>query len=140
MYLTYHMLQEQLLVGSLYLFEVALDAIELRAVGYVEDLRDVQLLEEQLRAPGLVHGKVVEEEGEVAPAELASELANECDEGLRVDGQRVDGEVDEAPVLIDGGDERQSLNFQIGVVDPHPVPLVGPALGPERSKRKQRLV
>ena len=105
MYLTYHMLQEQLLVGGLHLREVALNAVELRAVGHVEDLRDVQLLEEQLRAPGLVHGKVVEEEGEVAPAKLASELANECDEGLRVDGQRVDGEVDEAPVLIDGGDE-----------------------------------
>ena len=80
MYLTYHILQEQLLVSGLHLCKVALDAVELRAVGYVEDLRDVQLLEEQLRAPGLVHGKVVEEEGEVAPAELASELANECDE------------------------------------------------------------
>ena len=140
MYLTYHMLQEQLLVGCLYLREVALDAVELRAVGHVEDLRDVQLLEEQLRASSLVNGEVVEEEGEVGPAELASELPNECDEGLRVDGQRVDGEVDEAPVLTDGGDERQSLNFQIGVVDPHPVPLVGPALGPERSKREHRLV
>ncbi len=52
----------------------------------------------------------------------------------------MDGEVDEAPVLTDGGDERQSLNFQIGVVDPHPVPLVGPALGPERSKGEHRLV
>ena len=43
-------------------------------------------------------------------------------------------------MLTDGGDERQSLNFQIGVVDLHPVPLVGPALGPERSKREHRLV
>ena len=32
------------------------------------------------------------------------------------------------------------MNFQIGVVDPHPVPLVGPALGPERSKGEHRLV
>ena len=46
MYLTYHMLQKQILVGGLDLCEVALDAVELRTVGNVEDLRDVQLLEE----------------------------------------------------------------------------------------------
>ena len=105
------MLQEQLLVGGLHLCKIALDAVELRAVGYVEDLRDVQLLEKQPGAPGLVHAEVVEVQGEVAPAELTSELLHECDEGLHVDGQRVDGEVDKAPVLTDGGDERQSLNF-----------------------------
>jgi hypothetical protein len=44
MYLTYHMLQEQLLVGGLHLRKIALDAVELRVIGYVEDLSDVQLL------------------------------------------------------------------------------------------------
>ena len=58
-----HVLQEQLLVGCLHLGEVALDAIELRAVGHVEDFGDVEFLEGDFGSPGLVHVDVVQEQG-----------------------------------------------------------------------------
>ena len=50
------------------------------------------------------------------------------------------GEVDEAAVLADRGDERQSLHLQVGVANLDPVPPVRPALGPERPEREHRLV
>ena len=52
----------------------------------------------------------------------------------------MDGEDDEAAVLADGGDERQGLHLQVGVVHLDSVPPVGPVLGPERPEREHRLV
>ena len=102
--LTDHTLEQQLLVGGLYLRKVALDAVELRAVRHVEDLGDVQELKQQLRFLGLVHAEVVEEEGEVTAAELCGDLVDERKEDLGVDGSRMYQVVDEAPILAHGCD------------------------------------
>jgi hypothetical protein len=71
-----------------------------------------------------VHAEVIKKEGEVTSTKLLCELQNEFDEGLRVDGHRVYGEVNEPTVQGDGGDERKRLDLQIGVVDHQPVPHV----------------
>ena len=134
------MLQEYFLVGGLDLCEVALNAVELGAIRDIEDLCDVKLFEEALGILGLVHAEVVEEQREVPPAQLLRELPHESKEYLCVDGQGMDDVVDETSVLTNGGDERQSLNFQIGVIDLDTLLLMCPALGPKCSEGKHRLV
>jgi hypothetical protein len=57
-------MQQQLLVLRLHQREVALDAVELRAVGHVVDLGDIQPLKQLLRLLGLVHREVVQEQRE----------------------------------------------------------------------------
>ena len=50
----------------------------------------------------LVHAEVVEEEGEVAAAELCGELVDERKEDLGVYGSRMHQVVDKAALLADG--------------------------------------
>ena len=69
--------QQIFLVGGLQLCKVALNPVELRAVGHVEDLGDVKLLEQVLCILGLVHAEVVKEEGKVPSTKLLRQLLNE---------------------------------------------------------------
>jgi len=140
MHLFHHILQEQLLVGGLHLRKVALDPVELWAVGHVEDLGDIQLLKEELRILGLVYAEVVEEEREVAAAELCRDLLDEREEDLGVDGLRMHQVVDEAALLADRSDHGQGRDLQVGVIDPNPLPVVGPALRPERAEGEHGLI
>ena len=93
--------------------EVALNAVELRAVWHVEDLGDVQLLKQQLSILGLVHTEVVKEQREVIASKLLRELTNVRDEDLSFDGSGMDRKVNEASIITDCRDERQSLDLQV---------------------------
>ena len=87
-----------------------------------------------------MQAEVVKEEGEDTTTQLLCKLPNESNKALRVNSHRVYCKVNEPTILGDRGDERQSLNFQIGVVDLDPVPLLGPPLGPESSKGEHGLI
>ena len=52
----------------------------------------------------------------------------------------MDREVDEASILTDCRDERQSLDLQVRIDDLDPVPSVGPALGTKGVEREHCLI
>ena len=89
------------------LAEDGLDRVQLRAVAHVVDRRDVEAAVLGLDdVSALVHGQLVHEQRDVPPAQLGTELPQECHEVVRVDRLLVD-EAEAHPALRrHGGDDR----------------------------------
>lgn len=57
----HHIFQQMLFIGGFDLREVAFNSVELRAIGHIEDLCNVQLLEQMFCILGLMNCKIIKE-------------------------------------------------------------------------------